>query len=91
MKRREFMTLIGGAAVAWPLAASAQQPPMPVVGLLDQRSPEELADRLRSFRQGLRDSGFIEGQNVAIDYRWQKINWIDYRIWRPTWFADKSR
>src|SRR6202049_4719954 len=69
MRRREFISLFGGAA-AWPLAARAQQPAMPVVGLLDQRSPDELMDRLRGFRQGLRDSGFIENQNVAIDYRW---------------------
>ena len=69
MNKREFITLLGGAA-AWPVAARAQQPAMPVVGLLDQRSPDELADRLRGFRQGLRDSDFVEGQNVAIDYRW---------------------
>ena len=69
MNKREFITLLGGAA-AWPVAARAQQPAMPVVGLLDQRSPDELEDRLRGFRQGLKDSDFVEGQNVAIDYRW---------------------
>jgi putative tryptophan/tyrosine transport system substrate-binding protein len=70
MRRREFITLLGGATTAWPLAARARQSAMPVVGILDQRSPEELADRLRGFRQGLRDSGFVEGQNVAVEYHW---------------------
>src|ERR1700732_3478338 len=70
LKRREFIAVLGAAVAARPLAARAQQPTMPVIGLLDQRSPDELAARLRGFRQGLRDSGFVEGQNVAIEYRW---------------------
>ena len=67
--RREFITLLGGMTAAWPLAARAQQPVIPVIGLLDPRSPDATPDRLRGFRQGLKDNGFIEGENVAIDYR----------------------
>ena len=69
MRRREFIVGLGGTA-AWPLVARAQQPAMPIVGFLDSRSPEALVDRLRAFRQGLKDTGYVEGENVTIIYRW---------------------
>jgi len=90
MRRREFITLLGGA-VAWPVAVRAQRTTPPVMGLLSSRSPNESADLIAALHQGLNEAGYVEGQNVTIEYRWARGQYDRLPALAAIWSAVRSR
>ena len=89
MRRRDVVSLLGGAAVSWPMAGRAQQPAMPVIGFLGAQTPEMFVSRLGAFHQGLKQTGFVEGRNVVVEYRWAKAVMTGCWIWQATWCSGR--
>ena len=90
MRRRDFIQVTVGSAVSWPLSARAQQRALPMIGLLSSRSPAVDAPLIALIRQGLNETGFVEGRNVAIEHRWARVNTIDWRRSPPISPGSKS-
>jgi putative ABC transport system substrate-binding protein len=87
MRRRDFIKIIGGLAASRPLAANAQQPAMPVIGFLNGGSPAGYAPIVAAVREGLKQVGYVEGQNLTIEFRWAEANTTGLKPWRPNWFV----